>query len=388
MPVATVLMRTCRNSPCIGLIDNVFNQIQMGQNVHGIFMCAVVDVMHTIQHGIIMYCLASFEKGMGIETLAKLNRMVIAFDKTCCQAICSSFPWTDFSRGITNLTKSECSEQSGTLFLFAALTMQVEEWHLLESYFEDVEAVLGTMECLLCFEVWLDQYTFWDVDDTAGEAEKAEAAITSLMQLILKYLPREEGNRWKVSKFHEIKHMVRFIREFGAPRGYNASRPEEHHKAHAKRPARRSDKNINTIDQQCARRIADTIVIDTMHSLFQQRHVHVEDPVNNEGMDDGSRTTSGGARYFGMNRDGEKPTIEEGRGTICSIRSFRDSENDDALFVKSSLTHGQERPFNWKTIFPCLSCSSMAFLTSTKEGRALFSLVQNTIRLTSPQMIR
>jgi hypothetical protein len=30
--------------------DNAFNRIQMGRNPHGIFMCGVVDVMHTIQH--------------------------------------------------------------------------------------------------------------------------------------------------------------------------------------------------------------------------------------------------------------------------------------------------------------------------------------------------
>ena len=73
---------------------------------------------------------------------------------------------------------------------------------------------------------------------TVSQADKAEAAITLLMQLILTYLPREEGKWWKVSTSHEIDHMVRFIREFGAPRGYNTSRPEEHHhKAHAKRPA-------------------------------------------------------------------------------------------------------------------------------------------------------
>ena len=35
-------------------VTNAFNCIQMGKNAHSIFMCAVVDVMHTIQHGIIM----------------------------------------------------------------------------------------------------------------------------------------------------------------------------------------------------------------------------------------------------------------------------------------------------------------------------------------------
>jgi hypothetical protein len=90
------------------------------------------------------------------------------------------------------------------------------------------------------------------------------------MKLITTYLPREKGNGWKVSKFHEIKHIVRFICTFGAPQGYNASRPEEHHKAHAKRSGRWAQKNVNTIDQQCGRRIADAFVIDTMHSLFEK----------------------------------------------------------------------------------------------------------------------
>ena len=88
-----------------------------------------------------------------------------------------------------------------------------------------------------------------------------------MMHHIVTHLPRQKGNEWKVSKFHEIKHMVRFIVAFGCPRGYNASRPEEHHKAHAKRPGRRAHKNVNTIDQQCGRRIADTLIIEDRKSV-------------------------------------------------------------------------------------------------------------------------
>jgi hypothetical protein len=168
----------------------------MGQNSHGTFMCAVVDVVHTIQHGIIIYCLDLYKKGIGNDSLAKLGGMAIAFNKTCCRRIQSSFLWTDFSLGITNLTQVKCSKQSGTLLLFAALTMQVEGWHVLKRHFTDFDTVLGTMECLLCFEAWLDQLTFRDVNNTTGEADKAKAALASLMHHIVRYLPQDKGSQW------------------------------------------------------------------------------------------------------------------------------------------------------------------------------------------------
>ncbi|KAI2506118.1 hypothetical protein MHU86_8349 [Fragilaria crotonensis] len=51
-------------------VDNAFNRVQMGRNPHGIFMCAVIDVMHTVQHGVIMYVLESFKTFLGAEILA------------------------------------------------------------------------------------------------------------------------------------------------------------------------------------------------------------------------------------------------------------------------------------------------------------------------------
>jgi hypothetical protein len=301
--------------------DNAFNRIQMGRNPHGIFMCAVVDVMHTIQHGVIMYVLDCFKKGLSAQSLAKLDRLAHIFDKTCRQSIRTSFPRTDFSRGITNLTMVECSEQSGSLFLISSLIMRIrmQGWDFLEHHFPALElrAVLGTMESLLCFEAWLDQNTFWEVGDPHNEAAEAEAAICSLMELIMTYLPREKGNGWKVSKFHEMKHIVRFIRTFGAPRGYNASRPEEHHKAHAKRPGRRAQKNVDTIDQQCGRRIADAFVIDTMHLMFRKQ------PELNASSQD---------RLGDLADDAEDPrTREVGSGTSFFIRSFLDPTNENQL---------------------------------------------------------
>jgi hypothetical protein len=93
----------------------------MGLNPHGIFMCAVIDVMHSVQHGVIMYVLESIKKCLSTNTLAMIDKMALVFDISCLKTICQDFPRTDFSRGITNLTLLESSEQSGALLLFTVL---------------------------------------------------------------------------------------------------------------------------------------------------------------------------------------------------------------------------------------------------------------------------
>ena len=205
--------------------------------------------------------------------------------------------------------------------------MQEEGWLALDEHIEHVDGVFGTMECLLCFEAWLDQHHFWEIGDPHGKTTEAENAIAAFMELVKKYLPRDKGNGWNVSKFHELKHLVRFIEAFGSPRGYNASRPEEHHKAHAKRPAHRARWSMETIDQQCARRIADTFVIDTIHSLL----VGDKDSsgqVWEQGTISTTTTATATATASTSVTDVICLTREDGGGTRYDVRSFRDPENN------------------------------------------------------------
>jgi hypothetical protein len=144
-------------------------------------------------------------KNLNIATLAKIDRMAMNFDKTCCQSIRTSFPRSDFSRGITNLTNIECSEQSGALFMMCCFTMQEVGWLALDMQMEHVDAVLGTMECLLCVEAWLEQHHSWEIGDPQhGKATEAEDAIAAFMELVKKHLPRDKGNGRNVSKFHAL----------------------------------------------------------------------------------------------------------------------------------------------------------------------------------------
>ena len=60
-------------------------------------------------------------KPQGSLVTNQLDRLALWFDRTVRQSCRANFPRADFARGVTNLTKIECSERSGALFLIAIL---------------------------------------------------------------------------------------------------------------------------------------------------------------------------------------------------------------------------------------------------------------------------
>jgi hypothetical protein len=77
-----------------------------------------------------------------------LDKIAYIFDTTCRQSIRTSFPRTDFSRGITKRTMVECSEHLGALFLISVFIMQAEGWEVINKHFFQLDAVFRTMESL------------------------------------------------------------------------------------------------------------------------------------------------------------------------------------------------------------------------------------------------
>ena len=129
--VTTVLMMTFRKSQCTRLImpSTAFRWGKM----HMVSLCALL-LMLCILYNTVSSCTAlNHSRKYKQWIVAKLDGMAFDFDKTCRQAVQSSFPLTDFLHGLTNLSQIECSEEPDSLFLLAALALQIERRHLLES---------------------------------------------------------------------------------------------------------------------------------------------------------------------------------------------------------------------------------------------------------------
>jgi len=92
---------------------------------------------------------------------ALLDDLAFKFHKSHRQTWRGNFPATDFTNGITNLTKISASERLGLVFLFVILAQYHEGWIILESALSQrtetlLADVVELLEAMLCFDARLN----------------------------------------------------------------------------------------------------------------------------------------------------------------------------------------------------------------------------------------
>ena len=112
------------------------------------------------------------------------------------------YPATDFSNGITNLTKISAAERVGLVFLFVILAQYDEGWIILSKALQqknrtNLRKVINVFEALLCFDQWLNQPTYWTAEHHDESVLQVSDAITKLMEMCKKDIPlfkKRHGN--------------------------------------------------------------------------------------------------------------------------------------------------------------------------------------------------
>jgi hypothetical protein len=130
------------------------------------------------------------------------------------------------------MSQISTEEQAGIVFILCCMLQQEEVWQLFDVSLKRhqllVADVLELLECLLCFDAWTRQPSFWVAGDIMA-ARRADDAISTLINMIVSRLPREKGHGWKVPTLHSLKHLVREIEGNGAPCNFMAEVPEYNH---------------------------------------------------------------------------------------------------------------------------------------------------------------
>ena len=252
-------------------LENAFESVLFADPDRGIFGSTPVETMHAFRKGTVEMVTFLILDSVPVKQKAALDRLAVSFHKKHRQTYRKNYPATDFSNGVTNLTKISAGERLGLLFLFIILAQYDDGWNILNSALQmsdvNLREVLHVFEALVCFDAWLNQPEYWTLTNTELAATAAKRSIQTLMQLCRRHIPTQNPNRWKFPKFHELLHVVDDMVRFGSSINFCAQRPESLLINAAKHPGRRAQKRLanSQYELNAAQRLADTIIIGTFH---------------------------------------------------------------------------------------------------------------------------
>ena len=253
-------------------LENAFHHVEFGDPTRGIFGATPVETMHGYRKGMIEVVTFMILENVPSSKKAALDHLAVTFHKSHRQTHRKAFPATDFSCGITNLTKISASERVGLVFLFVILVQYDVGWGIvstaLQKHATELADILELFEAMLCFDAWLNKPTYWALD--AGTTAEAKAtmitSIQALMDMCVHQIPSNKEHAWNLPKFHELLHLADDMERFGASINFSAQRPESLLIPAAKLPGRRAQKRHagSLYEIQSAQRLADTFIINVM----------------------------------------------------------------------------------------------------------------------------
>jgi hypothetical protein len=179
--------------------------VPLADPIRGIFGATPVETMHAFRKGVIEVVTFLVLNNIPKRQKAALDRLAVRFHKSHRQSYRKAYPATDFSNGITNLTKISAAERLGLVFLFVILAQYDAGWVILNTALKDntnqeLPEIVNMFECLLCFDAWLNRPTFWQLDDSSTEKAGYQASILKRMQMCKSYVPTVKATAWKFPK--------------------------------------------------------------------------------------------------------------------------------------------------------------------------------------------
>ena len=254
------------------LVNNATHLLRFGlhdnSGVHG---ATPMEMLHAILLGIFMYVRDCFFEQTGSSEYSslgsKMNSLCTQYGQLLSRQSDRDLPKTKFSKGIQR-GKLQGKEFSGIMLVLLAAMYSSEGRNCLvpksrskskDDKFPNSERYskwIMLLNKLLQWESWLKSREL-----LRSDVLRSKQKLRYLMYLIKSIGNRQEGNGWKIIKFHGIVHMTDDILKFGVPSNFDTGPMEAGHKP-TKRAAKATQKNEDTFDEQTSQRLLETHLLD------------------------------------------------------------------------------------------------------------------------------
>lgn len=273
-------------------VNSVWYDLTYGGCKFGVFSAAnPTEWLHALDNGLIEHCLIDLNKHkLKSKQREKLDEIVMHFlemPKQCLMTANSNseFPRLMWKNGISNLTDVTADYKVGMLLTVIVVSLTTDGTKLLATAFgssKKARQVRKAFQKLLAYRSWLRKDEYWHVNNPCGKKD-AKEAIKRCLKYLKANFPREEGQGWNLSKFHEQLHVPDDIARNGPP-STTYTGVVEHQHVTAKQHAERTTKHRQCLDKELGARQFETVVINDAHAMMQasldvlNKHHHKEPP--------------------------------------------------------------------------------------------------------------
>ena len=248
-------------------IDNVWYKLRFGlHNDLGIHGASPVEILHWVNIGKFGYTRANLFDQLGEDSnlMKEFNKVCTSIGYTMARQSNRELPRTKFDRGVT-AGKLQGHEMTGLLLTIAS-AFRTTKGRLVFSTWargdqklnwnaEGVKLWVELIERQLQYEAWLKSPEL-----SVEEVKLAEVKIRDLMQMEKDVGHRTEGMGFRTWNFHCTSHVAEDILDFGVPNNTNTDSNEMHHKP-GKTAAKRTQRQPDTFDEQCAKQIHNMLCV-------------------------------------------------------------------------------------------------------------------------------
>lgn len=277
-----------------------YTHLSFGASEQGIFGATLTESLHMFDQGICVYI-----SELIVSMLSKKGKQLLsdASSYICSSATTQSerdMPYIGcFRKGFESVSHLKAEERFARCFmLYMVLTSSdfmkyivhtkpkartkytTMHWQCVLEVLEETLAIRQLMKM-----EQVDRELFISTTDTEPPMQ---SCIRSYMAKVTQYLPREEGNGWKLYKFHQLLHIVPNILKHGSCLNSDSSTPENLGKEFGKDPARRTRKRTLTLGKESAHRYYEKHLVtkasNLLHATVPQQMIQ-----NDESIFTGSR---------------------------------------------------------------------------------------------------
>ena len=268
-------------------IRNCFTNISFGGCRRNIYGATPAEILHAVLLGLCQYITDSMELIFTESSMYLISNTAIKIYEISRRQSERDLPdMGPFKKGLFSVKSLKAKERFARLYcIFLALCNSYLIKELMKKKrkrtetepsknltLQNLRDFKTVVEDTLLFYLWMKKETFPKSDFEVKKNQRESRAlrrIKSYLRIFKKNVIRG-GNGLRTPKFHQMLHVVDYIKRHGSPINYDGSRGENFGKILIKDNAKLTNKQKETLNFDIGRRISEEDIINKASNIFHE----------------------------------------------------------------------------------------------------------------------